>query len=241
MKSPTAQMPNVGCKQNDTASNSKFMRQTFIILTVLVILVACNNSDTTKVTSNTQEVKQHTDTALNKSERQVLIEEFKKLQQTIVFNDKEKIADVFQFPLSDTAFSIYIDDSTYNEQFKSNGNKTTKAMYLKYFKEINESILLDQVNNLFKHINVDSLLYKDTLEYDAYIKTEPCFYSYKIEVNKDDVTLRMDMNSNRNYKSKKISKDDTPENSSEICEHNFWWVFKIDGKRLHLTNISGAD
>jgi hypothetical protein len=180
-------------------------------------------------------------TETNKSERQILIEELKKLRQTIASNDKEKIADIFPFPLSDTAFSIYIDDSTYYQQFKANGNKTTKTMFLQYFKEISSSILIGEVNNLFQHIKVDSLLHKDTLEYDAYIKTEPCYYSYDIEVSKNSVTLRMDMNSNKNYKSKKNSEDDIPENSSEICEHNFWWIFKFDGKKLHLESISGAD
>jgi len=206
------------------------------------MLVACNNSDTTKATNNTQATEQISDTTeTNKSERQILIEELKKLQQTIASNDKEKISDIFQFPLSDTAFSIYIDDSTYYQQFKANGNKTTKSMFLQYFKEISASILVDQVNNLFKHINVDSLLHKDTLEHDAYIKAEPCYYSYEIEVIKDSVTLRMDMNSNKGYKSKKLSEDDIPENSSEICEHAFWWIFKFDGEKLHLKNISGAD
>ncbi len=32
-----------------------------------------------------------------------------------------------------------------------------------------------------------------------------------------------------------------PKTSSEICEHNFWWIFKFDGQKLRLTNISGAD
>lgn len=213
------------------------MRQTLIILTSALTLIACNNSDTTKTSIDTQS-EQQIDTA--KSSRQILIEELKRLRQIVASNDKTKIADIFPFPLSDTAFSIYIDDSTYYEQFKSNGNKTTKTMFLQYFKEISASILIDQVSNLFQHINPDSLLRKDTLKYDAYIKTEPCYYSYKIEVSKDDVMLRMDMNSNRNYKSKKNSEDDLPENSSEICEHNFWWVFKFDGQKLLLTNISGA-
>jgi hypothetical protein len=217
------------------------MRQTFIILTVLVMLVACNNSDTIKTTSNTQVSEQHTDTTQIKSERQILIEELKTLQQIIASNDKEKIASIFQFPLSDSAFSIYIDDTTYYEQLKANGNKTTKAMFMHYFKEISASILLDQVNNLFKDINVDSLLHRDTLEYETYIKSEPCYYSYQIEVIKDSVTLSMNMNSNSNYKSKKKSEDDTPENSSEICEHDFWWVFRFDGKKLHLKGMSGAD
>ena len=217
------------------------MRQTFIILTVILMLVACNNSDTTKTTSNTQVAEQHTDTTQIKSERQILIEQLKKLRQIVASNDKEKIAGIFQFPLSDSAFSIYIDDTTYYEQFKANGNKTTKAMFLKYFKEISASILVDQVNILFLHINVDSLLQKDTLEYSTYIKSEPCYYSYRIEVIKDSVTLSMNMNSNSNYKSKRKSEDDTPENSSEICEHAFWWVFRFDGKKLQLKSMSGAD
>lgn len=217
------------------------MRKIFIILTVLLSLVACNNSDTTEVKSSSKAEAQPSDTDKNKSERKVLIEELKGLRQTIAFNDKEKIADIFEFPLSDTSFSIYIDDSTYYEQFKSNGNRTTKTMFLQYFKEISTSIWLNQINNLFQHINIDGLLHKDTLEQEGYIKTEPCFYSYKIEVDKDQVTLRMDMKSNRNYKSKKSSEEDIPENSSEFCEHNFWWVFKFDGKKLHLVNISGAD
>jgi hypothetical protein len=211
-----------------------------MVFTVLITLVACNNSDTTEVKSGQVE-EQGTETAKNKSDRKILIEELTRLQQIIASKDKEKIAGIFEFPLSDTSFGIYIDDSTYYEQLKSNGNHTTKAMFLQYFKEISTSIWLDQVNNLFQHVNIDSLLHKNTLKHDAYIKTEPCFYSYKILVDKDRVTLRMDMNSNQNYKSKKASEDDIPENSSEICEHNFWWVFKFDGRKLHLVKISGAD
>ncbi len=198
------------------------MRQTLFILTIFVTLVACNNTDSAK------------------SARHILIEELKKLQITVASNDKQDISDIFPFPLSDTAFSIYIDDTTYYEQLKANGNKTTKAMFLQYFKEISESILVDQVNNLFQYINVDSLLHKDTLEYDAYVNTNPCYYSYEIEVANDYVRLRMDMNSNKNYKGKNLSEDDVPKNSSEICEHAFWWVFKFDGKKLYLVNISGA-
>jgi hypothetical protein len=170
-----------------------------------------------------------------------LIEELKRLRQIIASKNKERIADIFEFPLPDSSFSIFIDDSTFNEQYKSNGNKTTKSMFLHSFKEISESIWLDQLNNLFQHINIDSLSYKDTLEHEAYVETEPCFYSYTIEVVKDSVILRMDMRSNQNYESKKPSDDEIPENSSEICEHSFWWNFRFDGKKLRFENIAGAD
>ena len=216
------------------------MREILVILIFSFSLFGCNNIDTNKTTNNEQVTKQYIDTTQNNSKRQILIAELKKLQQIIASNDKEKIAGIFPFPLSDTAFSIFIDDSSYNEQFAANGNKTTQVMFLQHFKEISESVWVDQVNILFKNISVDSLLFKDRLEFDDYIKTEPCFYSYKIEVVESVVTLRMDMQSNRQYKSTTNLKNQTPENSSEICEHNFWWVFKFDGKKLRLTDISGA-
>ena len=213
------------------------MSKTVIILTIFVVLVSCNNSEKTKNTSETRVLKQLIDT----NKRKTLIVELKKLGQNITSNDKEKIADIFEFPLSDESFSIYIDDKSYNEQFKSNGNKTTRAMFLQHYNEISESIWLDQLNNLFRNITIDSLLNKDTLEYNALIKNEPCFYSYQIEIIKDSVTLRMNMNSNRNYQTKIHSEEDIPENSSEICEHIFWWIFKFDKNKLHLKSISGAD
>ena len=49
------------------------------------------------------------------------------------------------------------------------------------------------------------------------------------------------MKSNKNYKSKILSENNIPENSSDICEHDLWWIFKFDGKKLHLESISGAD
>jgi hypothetical protein len=225
--------------QNDTTLYSKFMQQTLIVFTVLVIFLACNNFDTHKVTSNTQTEEQQTDTT--KTRRQTLIKELKRLQQIVASNDKEKIAAIFEFPLSDTAFSICIDDSLYNEQYKANDNKTTKTMFLQYYKQIYPNIWLDQLNNLFRDIKIDSLLYKDTLEYDAYIETKPCYYSYQIEVINDSVSLSMNGKSNTDYKSKDTSEGDIAENSSEICEHSLWWVFRFDGQKLHFENISGAD
>src|SRR5690242_832347 len=217
------------------------MRHTFIILTVLVMLVACSNSGMTKDTANTEVTEHFTDTTQNNRKRQILIKELKELNQTIASNDKERIANIFPFPLSDSAFSIYVDDTIYYQQFKANGNQISKPMFLQYFKEIAAGILADEVKNLFKHINVDSLLYKDTLKYNAYSKAEPCYYSYEIDVMKNSVTLRMDMNSNTDYQSNQLSEDGIPENSSEICEHAFWWIFKFDGQKLNLEGISGAD
>lgn len=96
--------------------------------------------------------------------------------------------------------------------------------------------------NFFQNINLEDLLNKVSLEYEAYFKDKPCFYSYQIEVlEKNNVMLKMNMNSNREYINENLSEEDMPENSSEICEHSFWWILKFDGKEISVIEISGAD
>jgi hypothetical protein len=113
-------------------------------------------------------------------------------------------------------------------------------MFIRFFPQISESLDVDGLNELFKNIKFDSLFHKDTLEHEVIIKTQPCYNYYNIGIEKEFVTLSIGMNSNKNYKSKTISKDEMPENSSEICEHVLWWLFRFDGKKLHFKGISGA-
>jgi hypothetical protein len=207
------------------------------ILTYFVLFSSCNNAEKSKAANASEVSVQMIDTA----KTQTLILELKKLFQVILSDDKEQIADIFTFPLSEEMCSIYVDDSLFNEQFKSNGNKITRAMFLRFYDAISESIQLTQVRNLIHNIPLDGLMQNDTLNYQAYNKLEPCFYSYHIEFSGDILTLRMNMNSNESYQSKTLSKYGIPENSSEICEHDFWWIIRFDGKKLHLQNISGAD
>ena len=216
------------------------MRLNLIILTLFTLFLSCNSTDTTKVSSDTTIIKQQGVTTAKKSKRQLLIEELKRLQEVFASKDKQKIADIFHFPLSDKIVGIYIDDSTFNVQSKQNGNKTTRAMFVRFFPQISESLQINELNHLFRNINVDSLLQEDTLEHEALIKTEPCFHFYSIRIEKDLVTLTVGTNSNEDYKSKTASEDKITENSSEFCEHMLWWVFTFDGKKLQFKEISGA-
>lgn len=211
------------------------MKNVFIVFVVIILLTSCHNSDKTQ--GNT-----HSTEKSNKFERQVLIEELKKFQQIIASNDKEKIGDIFDFPLSNSSFSIFVDDEAYYKQLKSNQDEVTKEMFLQHYEEIRESIWVNQLNELFQNINLEDLLNKDSLEYEAYFKDKPCFYSYQIEVLEiNNVMLKMNMNSNREYINENLSEEDMPENSSEICEHSFWWILKFDGKEISVIEISGAD
>jgi hypothetical protein len=174
-------------------------------------------------------------------QRPKLIEELRKLERIIATNDPEKIATLFEFPIPDSTFSIYVEDSVFHDEYDSNGRHVTREMFFRNFKDISASILVDQANNLFRKVPLDSLLYRNKVSGDAYHRSEPCYYSYDIEVVHDTVTLSLTMNSNQEYKSNSKDKDETPENDSSYCEHNFWWTFRFDGQKLHLIGMTGAD
>ena len=207
-------------------------------MTISALVLSCSNTDTTQVTNDT--THQQSDTTTTKSERQILIEELKRLQTVFASNDKEKIADLFSFPLSNETVGIYIDDSTFNAQLDKNRNKVTRPMFIRFYRDISESLQIEQLNQLFKKLNVDRLSHVDTLEHEAIINSEPCYHYYGVTIEKKLLTLTVGTNSNEDYKSEAVSEDEIPKNSSEFCEHVLWWVFRFDGKKLHLKNISGA-
>ena len=216
------------------------MKQAIILLIANGLLLSCNSSDTVRVSNDTISVRPHNNSTETKTKRNVLIEELRRLQVVFASNDKERVAELFSFPISSETVGIYIDDKSFNEQLKKNGDKTTKSMFMVSYQDISESLQIDQINQLFKQLNIEKLLEHDTLEYQALIKAEPCYHFYGIKIEKGLVTLTVGTNSNKDYKNKSTSEDEIPENDSSICEHVLWWVFTFDGKQLHLKEISGA-
>ena len=109
-------------------------------------------------------MRQQGGTTATKNDRQILVEELKRLQAVLASDDKEKIADLFGFPVYNETIGIYIDDSSFNAQLDKNGKKVTRPMFIRSYREVAESLQIDQVRRLFKKLNIDSLLLKDTLE-----------------------------------------------------------------------------
>jgi hypothetical protein len=214
------------------------MKQTFISV-VVVLLLSCSNGDTTKISNDTA-VKEKTDTTAATILRQKLIEELQRLRTIFSSNDRQKIADVFPFPLPDTTLRVYIDDSTYFEQLEKNGDKTTRAMFLHFFPQLYSSLQIDELNQLFKHISLTGLLQQNALEHEIRVTTEPCYKLYRVEVEQQSVILSIHSYSNENYISSSSPNDDMQENSSEYCESSFWWIFRFDGQKLHFVKIDAA-
>ena len=64
------------------------------------------------------------------------------MKVTITSHHKQKIADIFDFPKPDSVFSVYVDDTTYLEQVKSNSDNVTKDNFLKHYKEVSTNCLV---------------------------------------------------------------------------------------------------
>jgi hypothetical protein len=216
------------------------MKKHLIMMTAVGLLFSCNSADPTKISNDTTLLKQPHDATASEFKRQRLIDELERLQIVFASKEKARIADIFQFPLSDTMIDVYIADSLFNEQFRSNGGMITRAMFVRSFPQISESLQIDELNQLFTIIDVQSLLKKDTAEREVWIKTDPCTKFYGIEIVDNIVTLRTGQGVNRSFVTSPTSEDDVSKNSSEFCEHVLWWVFRFDGKHLHFIKQHGA-
>jgi len=232
-----AQYKPVNVRRKQTKQH---MRLNLTFLTIFGLLLSCNQSDKKAADHDGATLTLQNNTIATKSERQIIIEELKRLQAVFASNNKEKIADVFSFPISNETLGIYIDNNNFNEQLEKNSNKATRSMFVTFYGDISKSLQVDQINQLFKKLDVENLLNKDNIEHEAIIKTEPCHHFYGVKIENKLVTLTVGTNSNKDYKSKSNTEDDIPENDSSICEHVLWWVFTFDGKQLHFKEISGA-
>lgn len=214
------------------------MKVIFALIGLMAWSIACNRQQN----NNPKTPKPFTATATDStpSKRRLILDELNRIKQVIHSGEKEKIATLFPFPLYDSLFNIYVDDSIYMQQWNANSNRHTKAMFLAYYPQVSSAILLEDINTLFQQINLNGLLHKDTVEYRAIKKEEPCFTSYAIEITDSLVALCISSNSNPQYQSKKQSEDDVPENSSEFCEHSFCWLFQFSQNKLRLIKILAA-
>lgn len=207
---------------------------TFATVVTFTLLVSCNNGNST----NSNNVGNKKEAVGVRADRQLIVEQLEELKATLASKNKERVAGVFNFPLSDS-IQIYTESEAYQKELKQNGGKVTKALFLKYFQEIADDVQLEQINELFRHLNTTGLLKQDKLDYENIIAVEPCYNFYSIEIKNKRVTLSVGSGSNENYKSK-ASADEVPENSSEFCETVLWWVFRLNNGKLELVTINGA-
>lgn len=214
------------------------MKSYLLVLIALLWLSSCVDFNETSKTTNTNAQKQ-TDSVQTKSDRQFLVVELKKLQSVFATGNKERIADLFEFPVTTQTLSVYPDDSAFNSKLQQTGDRITREMFIQFYSEIANRLWIDETKAAIGGLSIDKLLQQDTLRYAAPNKNEPCFFFCEFSID-SQVTLIVGTDSNEDFVSKSTSEYVPAENSSEVCEHALSWIFRFDGKRLRLEQVVAA-
>ncbi|MEJ7913165.1 MAG: hypothetical protein WKF70_08425 [Chitinophagaceae bacterium] len=214
------------------------MRLTLILLTSLIVLHSCSDDVTDRIVDNSSIGVQKIETP-NKAKRRLIIQELKTLQAVFSSQDKERIADVFLFPLAATKLEVLIDDSSYSRQLEKNGNKIPRSIFIDFYSQLHANLQLPEINEIFRFIDPQGLLQKDTVKIDLPAQNEPCYKYYSINIEEDVATLAFGNNSNRDYKSTKVTTD-LGEDPDEYCEYASFRVFQFKNKKLLFVKHSAA-
>jgi hypothetical protein len=206
--------------------------KSIIFFSLTTIALSCKNTPHDQPGLSTV----HNDSG--QARKQQLVQEVNKLKIILASGDSNKIADLFPFPLADSVMPVYTDDSAYNRDYKKNGDRVTRDMFLKYYPIISQRLQVDKMNELFKYIKTELLLRNYKLGYDIKTKKEPCYPYYNIEVDSSNmVTFTTGTNSNPDYKGSTAAAD---EDVSDGCEYAVFWTFMFDGRKLVFVRETAA-
>jgi hypothetical protein len=175
------------------------------------------------------------DTA-RKPTRQALIAQLAQLRDRITSKDKQKIGELFQFPIPDSLISIGGMNTLLDSSLRA-GSLLSRELYDQYFDSTIAKVWnIDEFSKLFRYLDIKSLSGRDSLYHETVIATEPCYKYYQIIVEGDSVVhILYGITDNRNYTGKKTEDE---ENAS--CDYATFWEFIFDGKKLTLIRQSAA-
>jgi hypothetical protein len=212
-----------------------------------LVFAACKNANPRQAPAGNDTVRiGHADSVLSvrpadspvpktpPANRSALVKALKELHRLIVSGDKQEIGRIFSFPVPDSMFSIFTGDTAYEREIKANDGTLTAAIFDHYFEKISRGLDFSEFNKVFAYLDVDRLLKKDSISYDAIVKTKPCYKQYRIELEDDStVYISYGINTNSDYR----GKEDVPDGA---CEYDTYWTFVFDGQKLRLVRQSAA-
>jgi hypothetical protein len=202
------------------------MKPISLPLVLIAFLFSCNNNGTDKQADGSDPGQ-----AANSGKRTIQNAIFD-LKATLESRNPNKIADLMDFPVPDTVMNVYLDDSAFQKEYKSWGEKLSRPIFLKYYDTISKFTYLDKIAAIFKYIPLDSLQYTNELkkELTAGAK-EPCAGYYSIRLEDNIVTLTYGTNINPDYEGEIKGTDETEDGG---CEYGLYYIFRFDGQRLRL-------
>ena len=198
------------------------------------------------------------------SRRTSLIAALKELRGRILSGDKSQIGRIFSFPVPDSVFRAYFDDSKLQQQVEDNGNRLTQQMFNAHFDKLSAAAELGRFKGVFSFISLDDLQHTDSIDVDTVLEKEGASRIYWIHILSDSLvdiaygsghcvpdgpvtdttgatkdTLTVAKDSAAPLKDSTGMGDDTGEDPS-LCEHMVHWEFSFDGKKLWLVHFSIA-
>jgi hypothetical protein len=197
--------------------------------------------------------------------RASLIAQLKAIQRLLATGDKRVIARVLALPVPFENGYSYFSDTVLDNELHNNNRMMTAGMFLRHFAGIDAQLRFDEFNRVFQELNVESLLKRDTLERLDDTGNLECFRWYGIEVEDSMVYIRYGVKGyNPDYKpdkkdsaaaraeavkvaaadtatGKNGDSDDDNGLDDTTCNRSIFWVYRFDGRRLHLIKYDWTD
>jgi hypothetical protein len=198
----------------------------------LISLFACTNATHQPASGSPAD----TTSKVRRLTRQALIAQLAQLRDRIISRDKQKIGQLFQFPIPDSIIGINGINAALDSSLKAT-NSLSLELYDQYFDStIARAWDIDEFSNLFKYLDINRLSKKDSLLHETIISTEPCYKYYRIIAKGDSiVNIEYGITENINYTGKK-----TEEEENANCDYVIFWDFTFDGKKLTMVQQSAA-
>lgn len=209
-----------------------FIRRTRILISVLALatLIACGGDPAAPAVA--ESLPPIEEKAPGKREK--LIAALQDLANIFASRDPQRVASLFPFPVPDTVLQVYTDEPAFVAVLEKSRGQITRQIFIDHFTAITETVMLPDIDSLFRTLPPAQLAHRDTLEKTFIVPKEPCVKYYRMAVEGDMVVLVAGITGNEQFTG------DAEYSSSEMCETAAVWVFYFDGEKLTLKQAGVA-
>jgi hypothetical protein len=198
----------------------------YFLLLFILVSASCNLDSGSGKNSAKDKVLQGQ--KADPAQRELIIAELKQMELAFRDKDVNRIEKYFNFPLADTALSLYEVNEDFDLARKANGGKISRDLFIKNFNDIYDYFQMGDFSDLFKAIDLNELKGKNELTSEQHIKDEACYSLYEISIESDTVKLRYGTNTDEKYR-------EAHPDQEEVCgEAAFNWIFKLEGSKLRF-------
>ncbi|MBK7884989.1 MAG: hypothetical protein IPJ81_15300 [Chitinophagaceae bacterium] len=201
-----------------------------ILVIAVATLFSCNNNENKTPATNIKDsvVTKKTNTDDNPTQEKILENEFKNFITVLTSKDKDKIKQLFKFPVADSILNIYLD---YAHTISDAKGVITEEAFLKNFDKVCKFWMVDEFASSFKAMQLDSLSQGKEIFYEEPSdKIQPCYKHCSLIFKNDILHFTYGINRNPNFNNKVKPGNGEDEN---VCdETSIIWEFKFDGKKL---------